>query len=197
MNSATIPAGADFSHKPVLNGEKVTLRPVGAQDAPLIAAIIDDPEVRRYTGGAHLTFHHRGLEAVYAARATAADRLDLAVVDNASGEFVGEVVLNEWDQHNRSCNFRAMIGPGGRDRGLGTEATRLIVGYGFETMCLHRIYLFVYAFNPRARRVYEKVGFTTEGVDRDALLHDGTWVDAVRMSLLDHEWRPRGASARL
>jgi len=193
MDSATIPAGADFSHKPVLSGERVTLRPFDARDASLIARIIDDPEVRKYTGASHLTFHQYDLEAVYAARATQPDRLDLAIVDKATGELVGEVVLNEWDRHNRSCNFRTMIGPGGRDRGLGTEATRLIVDYGFEVIRLHRIHLFVYAFNPRAKRVYEKVGFTAEGVDRDALLYDGSWVDAIRMSLLDHEWTASGA----
>ena len=44
------------------------LRPFDAQDAPLIARIIDDPDVRKYTGGAHLTFRQHDLEARNAAR---------------------------------------------------------------------------------------------------------------------------------
>jgi len=71
------------------------------------------------------------------------------------------------DQQNRSCNFRIFLGRAGRDRGLGTEATRLIVGYGFEGLGLHRISLEVYSFNPRARRVYEKAGFQAEGILRE------------------------------
>jgi RimJ/RimL family protein N-acetyltransferase len=71
---------------------------------------------------------------------------------------------------------------------MGTEATRLIVGYGFEMLRLHRISLEVYAFNPRARRAYEKVGFVAEGVLRDALLWDGERVDATVMSILAPEW---------
>lgn len=153
-----------------------------------MAAILADPEVRRCTGGAHLSFDEQRLRTIYAARADATDRLDLAVVDRATGELVGEVVLNQWDAHNRSCVFRTLLGPAGRGRGLGTEATRLIVGHGFEQLGLHRISLFVYAFNPRARRVYEKVGFVSEGVERETLLHEGEWVDSVRMSLLDREW---------
>jgi RimJ/RimL family protein N-acetyltransferase len=125
---------------------------------------------------------------VYRLRNLQPDRLDLAVVDKASGECVGEVVLNEWDKGNRSCNFRTLIGPGGRDRGLGTEALRLIVGYGFEQLGLHRISLEVYAFNPRARHVYEKAGFIAEGVLREALRYEDQWIDATVMSLLDHEW---------
>jgi RimJ/RimL family protein N-acetyltransferase len=116
------------------------------------------------------------------------DRLDLAVVDRATDECVGEVVLNQYDEGNRSCNFRTFVGPAGQGRGLGTEALRLIVGYGFEEIGLHRISLEVYAFNPRARHVYEKAGFVAEGVLRESLHYNSEWIDATVMSILDHEW---------
>ena len=106
------------------------------------------------------------------------------VTDPATGELLGEVVLNEWDPTARSCTFRTLIGPRGRGRGIGTEATRLIVGYGFAQLRLHRIQLEVYGTNHRARRVYEKVGFVVEGVRREARLWDGEWVDAIMMAVL-------------
>ena len=77
----------------------------------------------------------------------------------------------------------------GQGRGLGTEATRLIVGYGIEELGLHRIELGVYSFNPRAQRAYEKAGFVVEGVRREALLWDGEWVDSIVMSVLASEWK--------
>lgn len=58
------------------------------------------------------------------------------------------------------------MGPRGRDRGLGTEASRLFLSYGFEQLGLRRISLNVLNFNPRARRVYDKLGFVTERVLR-------------------------------
>lgn len=182
---------ADFAHKPTLTGEKVVLRRFAADDVDPLAAILTDAEALKYTGSTGLTVDKAELRSLYATRASRADRLDLAVVDRASGEFVGEVVLNEWDRQNRSCAFRTVLGPNGRDRGLGTEATTLIVGYGFEQLGLHRISLFVYAFNARARRVYEKVGFVAEGVERERLRQEGAWFDAIRMSILDHEWSAR------
>lgn len=72
--------------------------------------------------------------------------------------------------------------------GFGTEATRLIVGYGFEELGLHRVQLEAYRHNHRALRVYEKVGFVTEGVRRETQVRDGEWVDEVLMAILDHEW---------
>ncbi|MET9802804.1 GNAT family protein [Streptomyces sp. NPDC006368] len=183
----------DFSVKPTLTGEKVLLRPFTEDDAPTMAEILADPEVVRFTGTAPAapSPSEAFLRTWYGSRSAQSDRLDLALVDRASGEVVGELVFNEWDEPNRSCNFRTLIGPRGRDRGLGTEAIGLFLGYGFERLGLHRISLGVYAFNPRAVRVYEKAGFIREGVERETLLHEGEWIDSLCMSVLAREWATR------
>lgn len=190
----TGPAPATLAEKPTLTGDLVTLRPFAEDDLDRMAEILRDPEVGRLTGSFHSSEEageEPDLEVLrqwYSTRNQQADRLDLAVVDNASGEVVGEVVLNEWEPDDASCNFRILIGPAGRDRGLGTEATRLVVGHAFERLGLHRVSLEVFAFNPRAQRAYEKVGFVREGVRRDALRFDGEWVDSILMSVLEGEW---------
>ncbi|WP_037678613.1 GNAT family N-acetyltransferase [Streptomyces griseus] len=178
----------DFSVKPLLTGEKTVLRPFTEADADAMWEIIHDPEVVRFTFPADAEFTPERLRDWYGSRAGRPDRLDLAVTDRATGELVGEVVLNEWDPDARSCTFRTLLGPRGRGRGLGTEATRLIVGHGFENVGLHRIQLALYGDNSRARRVYEKVGFVVEGVRREAAYREGEWVDEVLMALLDREW---------
>ena len=178
----------NLSAKPVLTGEKTVLRPFTASDADPMWQLIQDPEVVRFTFKPSTELTLERLRSVYGARATQSDRLDLAATDPATGELLGEVVLFEWDPTARSCTFRTLIGPRGRGRGIGTEATRLIVGYGFEQLGLHRVQLEVYGNNHRARRVYEKVGFVVEGVRREAQSRDGEWVDEVLMGVLDREW---------
>lgn len=184
---------ADLSHKPTLLGSLVTLRPVTAEDAEAFERILADPDVLRLTGSAN---HSDAAEELpldsladwYGTRAAQVDRLDLAVVANATGDVVGEAVLNHWDPGSRGISFRTLIGPSGRDRGLGTEATRLIVGYAFAEIGVHRLELEVFSFNARAMHVYEKVGFVFEGTRRDALRFDEEWVDSHVMSILEHEW---------
>jgi len=184
---------ASFAVKPTLTGELAVLRPFIDEDLPAIREALRDPEVLRLTGSVHdeaaVPEEPGVLREWYSSRNDQPDRLDLAVVDRSSDRCVGEAVLNQWDPGNHSCNFRIMIGPAGRGRGLGTEATRLIVGYGFERLGLHRISLEVYAFNPRARRVYEKAGFRAEGVLRESLRYGDQWIDATVMSILAQEWR--------
>lgn len=178
----------DFSVKPTLTGERVTLVPMAAEHFDALWKAMSDPDVNRLTGS-HGEITEARARKWIASRADTDDRLDLTITDNASGAAVGEVVLNDWDPDNRGCGFRILIGPEGQGRGLGTEATRLILAHAFDKLGLHRIELEVYAFNPRARRAYEKAGFVAEGVRRDALLWDGEWVDAITMSVLEHEWR--------
>ncbi|MFF3844591.1 GNAT family N-acetyltransferase [Streptomyces sp. NPDC002328] len=188
--------GTDFGVKPLLTGEKTVLRPFAEADADTMWEIIGDPEVVRFTFPANGELTREHVRSWYATRSAQPDRLDLAVTDRATGELVGEVVLHEWDPDARSCTFRTLLGPRGRDRGLGTEATRLIVGHGFERLGLHRIQLELYGDNARARRAYEKVGFVVEGVRREAAFRGGVWVDEILMALLDREWAALTATAR-
>lgn len=181
-------SSATFADKPVLTGQNAVLRPFADGDVAAMIEILRDPEVGRLTGSPDKPLDTEVIRRWYTSRNAQADRLDLAIVDRASGEVVGETVLNQWDDANRSCNFRILIGPRGRDRGLGSEAVLLTVGYGFEQLGLHRIWLGVFAFNPRAIRVYEKAGFVVEGVDREALFADGQWIDHIRMAILEQDW---------
>ncbi|MEH0840971.1 GNAT family protein [Micromonospora sp. CPCC 205711] len=178
----------DFATKPTLTGDLVTLRPFVDADLAVFRDILTDPEAARLTGSPPDEIDEERLRSWYGSRNAQTDRLDLAVVDNATGACVGEVVLNDWDRHHDNCNFRILLAAAGRDRGLGTEAVRLIVGHGFEGLGLHRISLEVFAFNPRARRAYEKVGFVAEGVLRQVLRDGDGWVDATVMSILAPEW---------
>lgn len=188
----------DFSHKPTLRGRRALLRPHTAADIEAMGPVLSDPEVLRLTGTAHssaeLAAASPRLDDAtrhwYASRAAQHDRLDLAVIDAATGNCVGEVVLNEWEPENRCCNFRILLGPRGRNRGLGSEATRMVLEHAFTATDLYRIGLEVYAFNPRARHVYEAAGFSLEGVRRSALLFDGVFFDAVVMGILRTDARP-------
>ncbi|MFJ1752654.1 GNAT family N-acetyltransferase [Kitasatospora sp. NPDC088134] len=188
---------ATFSDKPTLLGEKALLRPVRPeQDLPMLRVMINDPDVLRYTSQVYTPEPPEWDEAMerrvvdwYTTRNEQPDRLDLIVVDRATGRGVGEVVLNEWDAPNRSCNLRIALGPDGRDRGLGTEAVRLLTDHALRTLGLNRVSLSVYAFNHRARRAYEKAGFQVEGIRRQVLRHGDTWIDDIDMAALAQDWK--------
>ncbi len=186
----------DWSAKPTLVGDLVTLRPFREGDAEAMRDCFD-AEVLKLTGSVHSTAEARAAARLpldeatrswYATRNDQVDRLDLAV-ENRAGCCVGEVVLNDWEPGNQGCNYRMLLGSRGRGRGLGTEATRLVLAHAFGVLGLHRVGLEYYAFNPRAGRVYTKAGFVEEGRRRDALRFDDQWTDAIVMGALAPEVR--------
>lgn len=178
--------------KPILNGNIINLRPIVEADASAMFASLSDEESMRLTG-TQQTFTLAQVQAYCARVAQADDRVDYAITVKDDPTFLGEVVLNEIDWTNHSASFRiALASAASFGKGYGTEATRLILDYGFNTLNLHRIELEVYDFNPRAQHVYEKVGFVREGVRRDVLLWDGVYQSAIVMSILRDEWLGMG-----
>ncbi|PYI69347.1 GNAT family N-acetyltransferase [Arthrobacter livingstonensis] len=184
-----------FARKPTLQGTRCVLRPFSPEDLPALGGILADPEVLRLTGSVHSSAAAAAASPVldaatrewYLSRNARTDRLDLAIVDAAGGECVGEVVLNEL-RGDDSCNFRILVGPRGRGRGIGSEATRMMLDYAFSATTLNRIELEVFGFNPRARHVYGKAGFVLEGWKRAALKFDGRYVDSAMMAVLRGDW---------
>lgn len=82
-----------------------------------------------------------------------------------------------------------------RSKGYGTDATRLTIAYAFRELGLYRVQLGVFSYNVRAKRVYEKVGFVTEGVQRSALYRDGQRHDVIGMGILRPEWEAQQQAA--
>ena len=177
----------DLSTKPTIEGARVVLRPVSADDAEAFVAAMDDAEGNRLTG-THRSFTVPQIREWFGSRGATTDRWDLSIVERATGRWVGELAILDWDADNRSCGFRIALAPEGRDRGYGTEATQLVVDRVFTDLPVHRVQLEVFAFNPRAQHVYERVGFRREGVLRDALRWDGEYHDTIVMGLLRADW---------
>lgn len=183
-----------MKHKPKLNGIKVILRPFTKEDVESMLMILNDPEIIKLTGSAdttektHIPLNEDQIKYTtkwYEKINSHDDRLDLAI--EYKGKLAGEVVLNEYDEDLKTCNFRILIGKEYRDKGLGSDAIKTFLDYAFNSLDLHRIELEVIAFNPRARHVYEKCGFVYEGTKRKAHRFDDEWIDINLMSILKED----------
>lgn len=179
-----------FTPPATLNTARLRLEPLGPQHFEGTWAGLQDAESMRLTG-THQQFTEPQITAWLAKLADEDGRADWAIIRTEDSAHIGEVVLNDFDADNRSIGFRISLNGGTRfGRGYGTEATRAVVAHAFDTIGVHRISLEVYAFNPRAQRVYEKCGFQVEGRQREALYWGGEWVDTISMGMLTTDPRP-------
>ena len=107
-----------------------------------------------------------------------------------SGRCIGHARLHSLDTENRRARYAiGIFDPSAWGLGYGTLATRLVIGYAFEVLHLHRVDLRVLAYNARAIACYRRCGFIQEGIERDAALIGGHWYDDVIMSMLEAEYR--------
>ena len=172
---------------PVINGEKLTLRPITDADTDDIVRWRNDPEVWRY-----FLFREPFTPAMHRAwlqnKGMTGKVIQYIIVERESGKSVGSVYFRDVDEKNESAEYGIFIGEAwARKRGLGTETARLFTRFGLEVLRLHRISLKVLGGNEVARRSYEKAGFRTEGVFRDFVKLDGAFTDVVFMARLAEE----------
>ncbi|MGJ3237936.1 MAG: GNAT family N-acetyltransferase [Anaerolineae bacterium] len=171
-----------------LNGGVIYLRQFNISDIDAVFSGVQDPVGMRLTG-THGTFTREQIEAYVQNNIEGKGRYAW-IICLPDDTVIGEVVINEIDENNRNANIRiALFDPQFYGKGYGTTAMRLAVKYGFEQANLHRIELGVFDFNPRAIRVYEKVGFKLEGTLRDVLLWEGDYHNQHIMSILEDEWQ--------
>jgi RimJ/RimL family protein N-acetyltransferase len=75
-----------------------------------------------------------------------------------------------------------------RRKGIGKEAMKLLLDFGFHELNFHRIQLIVISYNVSAIKLYEHLGFIREGVYRELVYRDGTRFDLYLYGLLKSEW---------
>ena len=152
---------------------------------------LNDPEVTRYTETGTFPTTAEDLDNYYRSVQTSKNDVILAIVDKKSGRHIGNVKLGPIHWLHRTATFGILIGEKEFwGKGVGVEATRLMVEYGFSRLNLHRIDLGVFAEHEAAVRCYEQVGFKVEGRMREDLFQGGEYKDRLWMGLLRSQYKP-------
>lgn len=112
----------------------------------------------------------------------------MIICDTKSGKGLGSVYIRDIDHHHHKGEYGIFIGEtAARGRGIGTRAARLMIGYGFRELALHKIFLRVFADNIQAVRSYEKAGFIREAYLKDDVCIGGIYRDMLLMAVIREE----------
>jgi RimJ/RimL family protein N-acetyltransferase len=183
--------------RPIIRGAHVLLRPPERADIPLFVAWLNDYETSRHlTTRAPLSIplEERWFEDMLTRQGKDAWHFVICLL--ADQRPIGTAGLFGLDLLNGQAGFGIFIGVHALwNRGYGTDALEAICDFGFGELRLERIWLDVFTDNARAKRSYEKAGFSVEGILRHDMYRSGRFQDVFRMSLLRAEWealpRPR------
>ena len=179
----------------MLVGTRVRLRAIEPSDYPLLFDWVNDPSVMVYWGRPGNTQSLAQVIEEEERQAARNNSRKYLIETCDKRKVIGQIDYYDLDSIARSAWTSIMIGNaeywGG---GYGTEAMRILLHYLFNQVGLHRVALTVHESNTRAQRSYEKNGFVSEGILRDWMFFDGSYVNGVLMAVLEDDFRLLGSS---
>ena len=169
----------------MISGNKIVLKGITKESAPLIYQWVNREELRALTGTRYPVSEYEHEEWVKR-MATASDKKLFLICDKENDLPIGTIGLKNFDHVNSNADLFVSIGNPDylAKGGYGSDAVATLVEYCFRSLNLHKISLRVFESNARAIRCYEKVGFVKEGVLIDQHFRDGAYENVVAMGMI-------------
>jgi ribosomal-protein-alanine N-acetyltransferase len=180
---------------PFITGKKIYLRGLTREDltGPMFQWA-NDPQVTHFMFMGLRPNSSEQLQKEFEALNTSEKDFVFAIIDKKTDQHIGNAGLYTVNWISRSAEYRIIIGnPKFWNKGIGQEAAKLLIDYGFQKLNLNKVWLGVNRENKAGVQSYKKSGFTEEGILRQEIYRNGKYYDAIRMSFLRQEYH--GAKA--
>jgi len=163
----------------------IRLVPFDDSHLPEMEALLNDPDVLRFTrvpdppppGYARTWFDG------YEAGRLIGTREAFAIL-GPDGDFLGVAVAPRIDREGRTLELGYVIAPRARERGVATEALKLLTAWAFDELGARRLELLISVDNDVSKRVAAKVGYVYEGTMRQMHFKQDLWEDGEIWSRL-------------
>ena len=179
-----------------LRGKNIEIREIEPRDVDSIARVIGAPSVLQYTTwrGPADADAAAGFVRMAWETAAAVPRTEyvMAIVDLESGEVAGSGGIRIEDADARVGSLRVLLHPEWWNRGIGTEAARMAINFGFGSLGLDMVEADPALENAAATSLLEAAGLR-KGEIRPGhhLAPDGQRRDSVGYALTREEWASR------
>ncbi len=174
-----------------LTGEKIYLSPLLEEDISVkYIDWLNDKEVCR--DNSHATFPNTKSKTLAYIKnlENSRDEIAFAIRWRKNNSHIGNIAIKKIDRINRSAELAILIGDKKYwNKGVGSEAYRLMIDYGFNTLNLNRISSGQTTENTGMIRVCEKMGMKKEGLLREILFKEGKYLNAAIYSILKKDFK--------
>ena len=166
-----------------INGERIYLKTLAEKNATReYCKWLNDPEVNKYLETRQATINE--LKEYIKEKNKNTGCLFLGIFSRENRKHIGNIKLEPIDLRVHKATMGILIGDKNYwGMGIGTEATKLILRYGFYKLGLKKINLSVISENKAAIKVYEKAGFKINRIEKESIRHEQKLFDKVMMSV--------------
>ncbi|MFW9944215.1 MAG: GNAT family N-acetyltransferase [Candidatus Sifarchaeia archaeon] len=176
-------------------GKQVHLRRIEPDDLDNVMKNWNNLEMRQYLG--HALPFSRAREREILDELSKQDPwkdgyMLLVIEDKNSQEFLGSVSLMNISKQNSNAELAiAIYDPKNFGKGYGTDATKVMLWFGFNILGLESVFLHTFTENERAQRAFKSAGFKEGGVRRRGVFNLGEFHDLVVMDIVKEEFFER------
>lgn len=175
----------------ILHGTRVCLCAIREDDEETMKSWLLDTEISRLQNSEPIKpIHHDGGFCDWLGELNGDNsciRFNIRTINEDT--LIGFIGIDEIEWSNQSAEIYITIGERAKwGKGYGRDAIETALNYAFNELNLHRISITVLAYNARAIKLYEGLGFTKEGTFREYGMRDGKRYDMHLYGLLRPEW---------
>lgn len=175
---------------PVIETERLTLKPLVTDDSDSLLKIFSDSEVMRYWNTAPWVTIQDSLDFINESNDSMQrqESLILGVYLKSTGELAGKCMLFSYDKESKRAEIGFGLDRSCWGKGYISEAGEALIQYGFNSMGLRRIEAEIDPENQSSAKALEKLGFSREGLLRQRWEVNGIVSDSAMYGRLvsDH-----------
>ena len=167
--------------KPVIETERLTLRPMTAADVPALREWLPDPSIYTYWGKGP-SKAEKSPELLFEKAEKPTKSFHLGIALRESDRVIGDIWVY-LIENDRMASVAVRLAPSQQGQGLGTEALIAMTRFCFEHTELRRLQAEADVRNLPSQRMLEKSGYTREGLIRQGKMVN-SWRDYTIYGIL-------------
>lgn len=170
----------NFGPFPELLTDRLRLREVSLDDAPVLFRLRSDEQVMRYLGRPMHKDISESVAMIERMQKQYADNEGITWIITLKDDptMIGTAGFWRMDKENHRAEIGYLLTPELWGKGLVSETINVIVNYAFEVLHFHSIEANTDPENTASGRVLEKCGFVAEAYFRENFYFDGQFLDS-------------------
>ncbi len=165
---------------------RLFITPISGEDAEDARKLHNEPETLKWLSDKHVVSPVEQNSWLAGLQQSKTSRRYVAR-EKSTNDLVGVFRFDRLDSQNLSAEVGLDVATRFRRMGYAKEIYHTMLPYLFSKFSLNRLSLITLSTNTPAIKLYESLGFTREGVLRQAIKRDDHFLDAIQYSLLASE----------
>lgn len=160
----------------------IGFRPIDESDLEKLRVFHNHNETNLFLGRAEL---FSSLDQIQWWRMMSVSRTNrtYCIIKDTYDNIIGVLRTNNIDHINKNCEIGIDLIPECRNKGYGYKSYKMILEYLFNHCGMYMVYLRYIAFNEKAGRLYESLGFIKTGIFPEYIFRNGKYWDYILMCM--------------